>query len=132
MDKANGGLQFPDLPALVPAEAQNTVTAEMGTVGQLLKPGEPACTVKLQLPGFPSRFRQLTDAVALPGSTGAESGLVAANVMVAGLTLSMKSSAAPLAGTVSGFTGAAGCRGAIGRPATANNAMTDSQTAIGF
>jgi hypothetical protein len=132
VDKANGGLQFPDLPVLVAAEAQNTVTAEMGIAGQLLKPGEPACTVKLQLPAFPTRLCQLTHAPAFPKSTGAESGLVAVKVMVAGLTLRLKSPAAGRACAVSGFACAVGGRGAAGRPAAANNAVTDSQTTIGF
>jgi hypothetical protein len=117
---------------LVTAEAQNTVTAVIGTVGQLLKPGAPACTVKLQVPAFPSRLCQLTDAPAPPEATAAESGLVAVKVTVAGLTVRLKSPAAGRADTVRGLGCNAGGRGAIGRPAAANNTVTDSQTAIGF
>jgi len=75
---------------LVVTEAQDTVTAETGTVGQLLKLGEPACTVKPQGPCIKSQFVQLTEAVELPASTGTELGFVALNVMVAGVTVTAK------------------------------------------
>jgi len=114
------------------AEAQDTVTAEMGTIGQLLKLGESACTVKLQLPGFPFRFRQLTEAPALPEADGAKSGLVASNVMAAGLIMRLKSPAAWRAGTADSLPCNVGGRGATGRPAAANNAVTNSQTPIAF
>lgn len=103
----------------------------MGTVGQLLKLGESACTVKLQFPGFPLRLCQLTDALALPEATGAKSGLVALKVMVAGLTLRLKAAAAGRANTVSGLPCNVGGRGATGRPTAANNAVTDGQIPIG-
>ena len=66
VDSAKGGLQVPEPPIVVETEAQDTVTAETGTVGQLLKLGELAWTVKLQAPVAKSRFSQLIDAVELP------------------------------------------------------------------
>jgi len=113
------------------AEVQDTVTAEMGTVGQLLKPGAPACTGKLQFPVFSLGFCQFIDAIALPGATGAKSGLVALKVMVAGLTTRLKSPAAGRARTVRGLPCNMGGSGDMGRPAAANNAVMDSQTPIG-
>jgi hypothetical protein len=103
----------------------------MGTVGQLLKVGEPACTVKLQFPAFPLRFCQLTVALAFPGTTGATSGLAALKVIVAGLTLRLKSPAAGRAKTVRGLPCTVSGGGDIGRPAAANIAVIDSQAPIG-
>jgi len=116
---------------LADAEAQDTVTAEMGTVGQLPNPGESACTVMLQFPGFPLRFCQVIEALALPRSTGAKSGLTALNVMVAGLTMRVKSLAPGRANTVGALLRVASGRGAAGCPAAAKNAATDSQITIG-
>ena len=116
----------------VAAEAQDTVTAEIGTLGQLLKLGVSACTLKLQVPGFPFRFCQTTEALALPNATGAKSGLVALKVTVAGLTVRLKSLAASRGDTAASLPCHAGGRGATGRPAAANNAVTDSQIPIGF
>ncbi len=116
---------------LVVAEAQDTVTADTGTVGQLPKPAEPACTVKLQFPVFPLRFCQLTDALALPGATGAKSGLVALKVTVAGLMPRLKSPAAGRARMVRGLPWNVGGSGEIGRPAAANIAAIDNHAPIG-
>jgi hypothetical protein len=112
---------------LVAAEMQDTVTAEMGTVGQLMKLGESARTVKLQLPWLPLRERQLTEALALPDAKGATSGLVASKVMVAGLMLRLKSLAARRVDMVGSLPCNVGGRGATGRPAAAKNAATDSR-----
>jgi len=117
---------------LVVAEAHDTVTAEMGTIGQLLNVGESACTVKLQFPELPLRFCQLTEALAFPETAGAESGLVALKVTVAGLTMRLKSPAARRACTAGCLPCNVGDRGATGRPAAANNAVTHSQPPIGI
>ena len=77
----------PNEPTL--AEAQVTVTAEIGTVGQFVKVGELDCTVRLQLPPL-EREVQVRLAVELPATTGALFGLVALKVMVAGETFSVK------------------------------------------
>jgi hypothetical protein len=133
-DNVKDGLQAPEPPMLVLTVAQVTVTAETGTVGQVLKLEEPACTVKLQFPWAKSRFVQLTEAVELPESVGDESGLVALNVMVAGLTLTVK----PAAGTTvraAAFFGSVGSLGDTGRkaggPAAANNIVMAIHAPIG-
>ncbi|MGA3077690.1 MAG: hypothetical protein ABSG56_28915 [Bryobacteraceae bacterium] len=135
VDSAKGALQVPEPPMLVETEAQDTVTAETGTVGQLLKVGELAWTVKFQAPWIKSRFCQLIEAVELPESTGAKSGFVALNVMVAGLTLTVKVAAGttfdvPALRTPLGGSGATG-REATGCPAAAKNIVMDSQAPIG-
>jgi len=71
-------------------DEHDTVTAEMGTVAQLVKAVELACTVKFHEPLLKSRFDQLTVAAELPASVGAETGLVAVNETVAGLTVRLK------------------------------------------
>ena len=117
---------------LVAADVQDTVTAEVGTVGQPLKPAEAACTVKLQFPGLLSRICQRTDALALPGAAGVESGFVTLKVMVEGLTMRLKPPAAWYAGTIGNLPRNTAGRGVIGRPAAANNTATDSQPPMGF
>lgn len=135
VDSAKGALHVPEPPKVVETEAQDTVTAETGTVGQLLKLEELAWTVKLQAPVLKSRFCQLIEAVELPESTGAVSGFVALNVMVAGLTLTVKLSAGATLDVPARRRPGAGWRDtgrtATGGPAAANNIAMDSQAPIG-
>ena len=71
------------------AVAQDTFTAEIGTVGQLVNIGALACTLRFQLLP-PEITLHAIVAVELPATTGAVAGLVAAKVMVAGLTVGVK------------------------------------------
>jgi hypothetical protein len=86
--KAPAHAADPPSPVTLAAE-QVTVTAETGTVGQLVNVVEVAWTVRLQL--LPDE-REVHEAAAveLPETTGSEVGLVALKVMVAGLTVSVK------------------------------------------
>ena len=83
-----------------------------------------------------SRFCQVTDAGALPATTGAVSGSVALNVMVAGLTLTLKLAAGctdgtPPARSPLGGWGDTG-RMTAGGPAATNHIEKDSQAPIGL
>jgi hypothetical protein len=135
VDSAKGALQAADPPMLVETEAQDTVTAEIGTVGQFVKLAELACTVSPQAPCVKSKFCQLNDAVELPASTGAESGSVALKVMVAGVAVMVKLAAGIAAAPgrrrpVAGGGGAG--RTATGGPAAASIIVMDNQAPIRF
>ncbi|MGO9256139.1 MAG: hypothetical protein ACLQU1_07550 [Bryobacteraceae bacterium] len=71
------------------ADEQVTVTAETGTVEQLVNTEEAAWTVRLQLLPDPMAVQEAV-AVALPATTGTVPGLVALKLIVAGLTVSVK------------------------------------------
>jgi hypothetical protein len=110
--------------------------AEMGTVGQCRKLDASACTVRPQAPSVKSRLRQFTEAAALPGTAGAESGLAALNVTVAGLTSILKLPRPGCTDEARTFAGARGRRGTTGRhttgsPTTASNTVLDTQAPIG-
>jgi len=82
--------QLPDPPTPVTLTvAHVTCTAETGTVGQLVNVDEVAWAVRLQVWPDP---RAVHDAVAaaLPATTGTVPGLVAAKLMVAGVTFRVK------------------------------------------
>jgi len=70
-------------------EAQLTVTAETGTVGQFPKVGAAAWTVSDQLVPLP-RALHCAVALELPATVGVVAGFTALKLMVAGLTLSVK------------------------------------------
>jgi len=50
VDKLNGGPQLPDPPGVMLTEVQDTMTADTGTFGQLMKLAPLDCTVRLQFP----------------------------------------------------------------------------------
>jgi len=134
VERANDGLQVPLPPTLVETEAQDTVTAETGTVGQLAKLEEVAWSVRLQAPVLKSRFVQLIEVDALPESTGDVSGFVALKVTVAGVTVRLKSAAA-FALDVTALRRLLGSRGDTGRiapggPTAASNIVMESQAPI--
>ncbi len=80
----------PDPPSPVTlADEHDTVTAETGTVEQLVNAGDAAWTVRLQLLPDPKAVHEAV-VVALPATTGAVPGLTALKVTVAGLTVSVK------------------------------------------
>jgi len=98
------------------AVAHDMFTAEIGTVGQFVNVGAVACTDKFQLLP-PERTLQVADAVALPATTVAVDGLVALNVMVAGVTVRVKFAAVNLGLAIGRSFPAA----IVGRPAAKVN-----------
>ena len=77
--------QVPELPPLTPVQV--TLTADLGTVAQLVKVAAAACTFKVQvLPTAPPDVDQLTVADELP-AYGPASGSVAVKLIVAGLAV---------------------------------------------
>jgi hypothetical protein len=80
----------PELPVTV-AAVQVTVTAETGTVEQLVNVVAAALAFRVQVspPPDPRAFH-VADAAELPATTGRVVGLVALKVMVAGVTVSVK------------------------------------------
>jgi hypothetical protein len=86
----NGAAQFALPPYWALAAVHVTVTAETGTKGQLVKLEPEAWTVRLQFPVLKSKFSQVIEAEALPGTEGAVDGFVPVKLMVAGLTLRVK------------------------------------------
>lgn len=113
------------------AEMQDTVTAEMGSVGQLMKLTESARTLRFQGPWLALSIRHVTAALALPEANGATSGSVALKVMVAGLMLKLKSEAARRVAIGGSLPCNDGGRGASGRPVAAKKAAIDSRIPIG-
>jgi hypothetical protein len=90
VDRGKGAAQVA-VPPTDPtdAEEQDTLTAEIGILGQLVKVGVFACTFRLQLLP-PEMTFQLTLAPALPATTGLTPGLVALKLMVGGVTVTVK------------------------------------------
>jgi len=149
VERENGALHVPDPPRRTVAEAQETMTADAGTQGQLVKADELACTVRLQLPWAKSRFCQLTVAPELPETEGLEDGFVALKLIVAGLTVTVKLAwgAGASGASAIGRAGAAvvcaagpcmagvcipGGLGTAGNTAAANSAVMGSQTIMAF
>jgi hypothetical protein len=80
----------PDPPNPVTFTVEHvTFTADTGTVGQLVNVDDEAWAVRFQLLPDPMALHDAV-AVALPATTGTEPGLVAAKLMVAGVTLRVK------------------------------------------
>jgi hypothetical protein len=106
-------------------DEQVTVTAETGTVEQLVNVEEAALSVRLQL--LPDeRALHVAVAVALPVTTGTVVGLVALKLTVAGLTVSVKLPTCGEAAMAPNFpTGIT-----VGLAATAASKAMDSQPVI--
>lgn len=77
-------------PPVSLTDAQDTVTAETGTVEQLVNVEAAAWTDNFQLPPDVDRELHEAVAVALPATTGTVPGLVALKLIVAGLTVNVK------------------------------------------
>ena len=116
--EAPAQVAVPPSPVML-GDEQETVTAETGTVEQLVNVGVVAWTVRLQL--LPDETT-LHEAVVeeLPATTGMVPGLVALKVMVAGLTVSVKLPACGEAAMGRSFP--AGIAGGLA-PTAASNAM---------
>jgi len=100
VESGNAAPQAPAPPPLTVVEAQVTVTADTGTVGQFAKAAADACTVRFHVLFRVPVYCHVTVAAELPGSLGDVDGLEAVNEIVPGVAVRV---------TAAGAVAAIGC-----------------------
>jgi len=113
-------------------EVHDTIIAEIGILRQLSNAPVPACTLRLQIPGFRSKLRQVTETGSLAETVGIKSGLLASKLMVAGVTLRLTTPAAGRVKATAGLPGTVGARGAGAATADTPPAASKAVTNQGF